>query len=432
MEVKSGEIKAMSNLGKNRNGDYRERYNYAVQELTDPGSTFKLASMIALMEDKNVKLDDEVDTKGGEYEFYDRVMRDHKPGGYGVVTVKQAFAKSSNIAISKMINDHFGLTPQRFVDYINAMKISQPLGFQMIGEGIPYVKEPTDKSWSGTTLPWMSIGYELQLTPLQTLAYYNAVANDGKLIQPIIVKRAQKAGVIKREFGSAVINKKICGDETLRKVKEMLEEVVETGTASNINDAHYKIAGKTGTARKLENGRYVRKYYTSFVGYFPADNPKYSCIVVIDNPKGYKQYGSDVAAPVFKEVADKIYSRDLEMHDPYPTEFVMESNVFPVVQAGNFQDLNFLCNELGISNHIDVEEDWVRAQRANNSIQWKQNEVAGDKIPNVLGMTLRDALFILENKGLNVSFNGTGRVTEQSQPIGSKVIKGSTIEIRLG
>ena len=432
MEVSTGEIKAMSNLSKNSNGEYRERYNYAVAGLTEPGSTFKLASMIALMEDGQVSLEDSIETGEGKFEYYDRVMKDHKPGGYGTLTVKDAFAKSSNIAVSRMVNEHFGLNPQKFIDYINAFGLSEPTGFQMVGEGVPYIKNPSQNTWSGTTLPWMSIGYELKLTPLQTLTFYNAIANDGTMIRPIIVRDIKRADQLKNSYQTTVLNRKICSEETLRKVRSMLEEVVVSGTANNISDSDYAIAGKTGTARKVENGRYVRKYYTSFAGYFPADNPKYSCIVVIDNPKGYRQYGSDVAAPVFKEVADKIYSMDLEMHDEYPAEYAMKRGVFPVIKAGNYKDLNLICNDLGISNHIPEEEEWVRASIDQNSIQWKNNPNQEDRLPDVRGMTLKDALYLLENQGLRVDFNGKGRVTEQVPGAGAKVIKGSKVNIKLG
>jgi cell division protein FtsI (penicillin-binding protein 3) len=432
MEVQTGEIKAISNLSKNSNGNYRERYNFAVAGLTEPGSTFKLASMIALMEDANIELDDSVETGDGEYDYYDRTMRDHKPDGYGTLTIRDAFAKSSNIAVSKLVNQHFGTNPGKFVEYVRSMGLAEPTGFQMVGEGVPYIKDPSQNNWSGTTLPWMSIGYELKLTPLQTLAFYNAIANNGTMIRPIIVREVRKADRTKKHFETAVIREKICSEETLFKVREMLEEVVINGTANNINDADYRIAGKTGTARKVENGRYVRKYYTSFAGYFPADRPKYSCIVVIDNPKGYNQYGSDVAAPVFKEVADKVYSMDLYMHEEYPESFTVKRGIFPVIRAGRYSDLNRLCNDLGISNHIDTETEWVRAKIDQNSIAWSSNEAPENIIPDVTGMTLRDALYILENKGLEVQVSGIGRVKHQSLSPGAKVTRGGKIEIKLG
>lgn len=431
MEVKTGEIKAISNLRKNKNNNgYREVYNYAVQGLHDPGSTFKLASMIALLEDSNVKLSDSIDTGDGAFKFYDVEMQDHKPGGYGKISVREAFEVSSNIAISKMVYNHFGSNPQRFIDYLKEMRLDQPLGFQLIGEGIPKIKDADDPSWSGISLPWMSIGYEIELTPLQILAFYNAIANDGELIQPILVKEVKKADRTIEEFETEILKEQICSESTLKEVKSLLEGVVERGTASNIRNAHYKIAGKTGTAQVIRNGRYTKRYYTSFVGYFPADKPMYSCIVVINEPKGVFQYGASVAAPVFKEIADMVYAQNIDIHDPY--EFMPpEKGIFPVIQAGNKNDLNLICKELGISAKNKTTEEWVRAHRKDNAVLWTTNGIAPGVVPNVLGMTLRDAIFLLENQGLKVNFRGEGRVVDQSQLPGKKVIKGSTINLSL-
>ncbi len=432
MEVETGEIKAISNLTKSeKNKDYREVFNYAVQGLSDPGSTFKLASIIALLEDSNLKLTDSIDTGDGGYKFYNQTMRDHKPGGYGVISVKQAFEYSSNIAISKLIYSQFGSDPQRFVDYINSFGLSQPLGFQMVGEGIPKIKNPEDKSWSGITLPWMSIGYEVEITPLQILAFYNAIANNGNMIRPIIVKSITEADNEIKYFKSEVLKRKICSTKTLNEVRTLLEGVVENGTATNIKNSYYKIAGKTGTAQKIVNGRYIKQYNTSFVGYFPAKNPKYSCIVVIDKPKGFRQYGSNVSAPVFKEIADKIYALDLKLHQAYIAK-KHEYGIFPVIKAGHREDLQNICDELSIPNQAKTDQEWVKAQRKENAVLWTTDEIAPEVIPNVLGMTLRDAIFLLENQGLQVSHEGTGRIIAQSMTPGQKIKKGSRITLTLG
>ena len=434
MEVETGEIKAISNLSKNSQGDYWELYNYAVgsQGSREPGSTFKLASMIALLEQSNINLTDSIDTGEGKYKFYDQTMEDHKPGGYGMITVKEAFEKSSNIGIAKLVNQNFGSNPLRFYNLMEDMGLTKPLGFQMIGEGKPYIKHPKkDSTWSGTTLPWMAHGYELKMTPLHTLALFNAVANDGKMIQPIIVKEVKQANRTVEEYSTKTINKRICSEQTLNKIQLMLEGVVERGTAKNINDSFYKIAGKTGTAKKVENGRYTNKYYTSFAGYFPAEQPRYSCIVVIDNPKGYKIYGSDVAAPVFKEVADKIYALDLEMHDPYANGPEI-TGIFPVIQAGESEDLKSICNEFGVSNHASDDSKWVKAKIANNAIAWKNVDPRKNTVPDVRGMTLRDALYLLENSSLKVTYSGSGRVKEQSLLPGSSIKNVNTIKIKLG
>ncbi len=431
MEVATGEVKAIVNLNRNDKGYYYERYNYAVGGLVEPGSTFKLATMIALLEGAGVNIFDSVDTGNGIQKFYNNTVRDHEEGGYGVVTVKKAFEKSSNVAMAKLLDQHFDQKPEKFLRYVDQIGMSEPLGLQIRGEGKPRIKHPQDKDWSGITLPWMAYGYGLELTPMQVLALYNAVANDGKMIRPVFVKKVRRADRIIKEYKPVVLRKRICSDETLVRIRMMLEGVVENGTASNINNAHYKIAGKTGTAQILQNGRYTRKYYTSFVGYFPADHPKYSAIVLIKNPKGWRQYGSNVAAPVFKEIADNIYSRDIEIHVPVGDDFMAESGVFPVIRSGYQEDLRFLCNELGVSNHTSTEEAWVRTGIVGNSVEWKGNNAGVDRAPNVKGMTLRDALYVLESAGLKVLIEGKGRVTEQSLPAGRRIIHGDKITIKL-
>ena len=433
MEVSTGEIKAISNLSRNSKGDYYERYNYAVgsQGSREPGSTFKLASMIALLEETDIKLSDSVQTGDGKLEFFDKVTRDHKPGGFGTLSVQEVFEKSSNVGVAKLVSQHFGSNPDKFISYLRDMRLHQPLNFQMIGEGRPYIKDPSDSTWSGVTLPWMSYGYELEMTPLQTLTLFNAVANNGKMVKPMIVKSVMNADRTVEEFDTEVINDKICSKETLRKIKVMMEGVVERGTASNINHSMYKIAGKTGTAKTVKNGRYVKEYYTSFAGYFPAEAPRYSCIVVIHDPKGYQIYGSDVSAPVFKEIADKIYSLELEMHEIGTSENTHVTGVFPYIKAGKKDELSMICNELGISNHAKSESEWVKTNVINDAVYWTENKVKYEVVPDVRGMTLRDALYVLENLGLEVKVNGRGRVSTQSMTPGGKIVKGSTIKLQM-
>ncbi len=432
MEVATGEIKAISNLSKNNSGNYSERYNYAVgsQGSREPGSTFKLASMIALFEDTDISLHDSIDTGNGEHKFYSQVMKDHKPGGYGMLSVQEVFEVSSNIGTAKLITDQFGDDPKRFVDYIKELGLTETLDFQLVGEGKPYIKDPSDSTWSGLSLPWMSHGYELKMTPLQTLTLYNAVANEGKMMQPIIVKSVNRADRKVEKYKSKVLNEQICSKNTLTKLKAMLEGVVERGTATNISDSYYQIAGKTGTAKKVKDGRYTNKYYASFVGYFPAEAPKYSCIVVIDNPKKYRIYGSDVAAPVFKEIADKIYSMDIRMQEHFVEE-IPEMGVFPLIKGGNQGDLAMLCNELGISNHSNTDSEWVRTKVVDNSVLWDKRINSNGTVPDVRGMTLRDAIYLLENKGLEVDVKGFGRVDKQSMAPGARIEGGAKIELEL-
>jgi cell division protein FtsI (penicillin-binding protein 3) len=389
--------------------------------------------MMALLEDSPLELRDSIDTGNGEFNFYNRTVRDHEEGGLGTVTVQEAFEHSSNVAMAKLVDKHFGLRPEKFVDYIDRLKLSQPLGLQIIGEPTPKIKRPGQKGWSGISLPWMAYGYGFEITPLHTLALYNAVANDGEMIKPVFVKSVKRADEEEDVYETQVINSKICSSKTLDKLKLLLEGVVEKGTAKNIRGTHYRIAGKTGTAQILENGRYTKKYITSFVGYFPAHEPKYSAIVLIKNPRGWYQYGSSVAAPVFKEVADNIYARDINLHRPLDTKKFAVQSALPVIRAGNQQELTMLCNALGISNYSQTEEEWVKsAANGGGSVKWKKAITGREIVPDVTGMTFRDAIYLLESSGLRVSYEGRGRVIKQSLNPGGRVEKGSRIFLRLG
>src|SRR5688572_5243848 len=432
MDVKTGEVKAISNLSSNGRGGFSEKFNFATGQVFEPGSTFKLVTMIALLEDSPVELMDSIDTGNGTFTFYNKTVRDHEEDGLGMVTVQEAFEHSSNVAMAKLVDKHFGLRPQKFVDYLDKLKQSEPLGIQILGEHPPKVKRPGEKGWSGISLPWMAYGYGFETTPLHTLALYNAVANDGVMIKPVFVKSIKKADEDEDVFATEVLNKRICSDKTLQKLKLLLEGVVEKGTAKNIRGTHYRIAGKTGTATILEKGRYTKKYITSFVGYFPANEPKYSAIVLIKNPRGWYQYGSSVAAPVFKEIADNIYSRDVNLHQPMDIKKFAVQDVLPVIRAGNQEELTLLCNELGISNHSQTEEEWVRSTRNGSGVNWKKAQASKELVPDVMGMTFRDAIFLLENSGLHVTYEGKGRVVKQSLTAGARVGKGGRIYIKLG
>ncbi len=270
MEVKTGHIKAISNLSRESNGEYSEKFNHAVGGSIEPGSTFKLVTMMALLEDTNIELSDTINTGKGEYTFYNRKVRDHHEGGYGKITIKQAFELSSNVAMAKLTDKHFGTKPSKFLEYVDRLKLSKPLGLQINGESYPKITRPTDKDWSGITLPWMAYGYGFEISPLHTLALYNAVANDGKMIKPIFVTSVTRADQVKQKFETEVLVSKICSNKTLNQLRLLLDGVVENGTAKNLKHADYRIAGKTGTAQILEKGRYEKRYITSFVGYFPS------------------------------------------------------------------------------------------------------------------------------------------------------------------
>ncbi|HZX74619.1 MAG TPA: penicillin-binding transpeptidase domain-containing protein, partial [Cyclobacteriaceae bacterium] len=325
-----------------------------------------------------------------------------------------------------------GTRPSKFLEYVDELKFSKPLGLQITGELYPKITRPTDKAWSGITLPWMAYGYGFEVSPLHTLTLYNAVANDGKMIKPIFVTSISQADKPTQEFETEVLNSKICSTKTLNQLKLLLEGVVDHGTAKNLKNKDYLIAGKTGTAQILTAGRYEKKYITSFVGYFPAQAPKYSAIVLIKNPKGVYQYGNSVAGPVFKEIADNIYSRDTNLHLAMDEKKVLEPGVFPTIRAGKQDELTMLSNEFGVSNHSSTDEEWIKAAKNGNAVVWKKNAIVQNLVPDVMGMTFRDAIYLLEKSGLRVSYEGKGRVNGQSLSPGARISKGSRIYLRLG
>ncbi|WP_026463780.1 penicillin-binding protein [Adhaeribacter aquaticus] len=434
MEVQTGEIKAIANLGREREGVYVENYNYAVGNhgRTEPGSTFKLASMMALFEETKLSPEDSIDTGHGRQLIGGKTMGEAHGDGFGKITISNVFEKSSNVGTAKLIEESFGNKPQKYVDYLHKFGLSKPLGFQMHGEAKPYIRTPSERGWSRTTLSRMAIGYGLQISPIQTLAFYNAVANNGIKVTPIIVKEIRKADVVIERFSQANFSStRICSEETVRKLRVLMEGVVERGTGKRVKSPYYKVAGKSGTSWKIKDGKYIRDYSTSFCGYFPADNPKYSCIVIIDTPKGGRIYGGDVAAPVFRELADKAYARDLALHEPLVAKMPADRAKLPFVQAGYQEELTLICNKLGISTHSLAEEEWIKADSQNKALVWKPNPLKAGMVPDVSGMTLRDALYILGNQGLKVRIVGVGRVKDQSIEAGQPAKKGSTITITL-
>ena len=435
MEVKTGEVKAMANLGLKEN-KYLEHFNYAVGQNHYPGSTFKLASYMALLEDGKLNLKDTIHTGNGRWTIGKQSITEAKGHAYGSLSVKDAFAKSSNIAVARSVVKHFKSRPEKFLQYITNFGLSEPLNFQLRGAERPFFRSPTDRRhWNDAALAKMSFGYECMISPLQTLAFYNAVANGGKMVQPIIVREVRSNDKVVKTFEPRVIREKICSDETIAKVRQMLEAVVESpkGTAHKIQSPLYKIAGKTGTAHKIENGHWVQDaYYTSFAGYFPADNPKYSAIVIIDSPK-FGLMAGDAAAPVFRDIADKIYAGDVEMHQLLAEK--SGSPDVPGVAAGKYEDLHQVCNRLGVSNYNKdtLHPEWVAsARQTNRAIYWKANRIEIGRMPDVKGMSLRDALYLLENYGYRVRTNGRGRVVNQIPVPNQSIKKGETIFLSLG
>lgn len=437
MEVSTGDVKAIANLQRGKDGTYYESYNYAVGESTEPGSVFKLASLMAAFEDGYLDLDDMVDTEDGTTKFYDATMRDSHKGGYGVISIKESFVKSSNVAISKEINRVYAEKPQDFVDRLYKMSLNKKVGVEIAGEGSPLIKSTDDDTWSGITMPWMSIGYEVQMTPLQILTFYNAVANDGKMVKPKFVKEIRKRGKLVKELDTEVINSSICSKNTINMAKEMLEGVVENGTARNLKNSVYKIAGKTGTAQ-IANAKYGYKYESkvshqaSFVGYFPADNPKYSCIVVVNAPSQNVYYGNLVAGPIFKEVADKVYANSIQIHEEINDKENLAVSRIPYAKDGYYADHNKIYSTLNIKTELESQNPkWAKVSTGDKSVKIYNKKIAPIYVPDVTGMSIKDAIYILENQGLRVAFKGSGVVKKQSIAPGEKIEKGKKIELEL-
>lgn len=408
MEVETGEIKAISNLGRTSKGKYYEKRNYAVWESHEPGSTFKLASLMVALEDKVVDTSTVVDCEKGRIYINNRKVEDSKRGGHGKISLGRVFEVSSNVGIVKTIQKYYDKNPKKFTERIKSFGLDQLTGVKIKGEGKPYIPQPSEKSWSPISLEWMAWGYGVSLTPLQTLAFYNAVANDGKLVKPYFVKELRVGGKVEESFGTEVVKEKIASQETLDKVRKVMENTIKYGTGKGIYSPNFSMAGKTGTAKKYiprtknakgeyEGGYYSnQKYVASFAGFFPADEPKYSCIVVVHSPKKEKgYYGATVAAPIFKEIAQKIYTST----------------------AINNQ---FVSDEISEEALGKEYQEYYQKLRKYKTI-----------MPKVIGMSGMDAVALLENMGLKVKFSGIGKVTEQSVERGVKVSKGATIYLKL-
>ncbi|MDF1516335.1 MAG: penicillin-binding protein [Lutibacter sp.] len=396
METKTGEIKAISNLGKNARGNYYERLNYAVGESNEPGSAFKVMSMVVALESKVIDTSTMVDTGSGRYIIHGRAINDSKRGGYGKISAARALEVSSNIAFARLIEENFGQNPDKFINSLKEMHLNNKIGLPIKGEGTPEIPGPGDKKWSKNALPSIAYGYNISLTPLQILTFYNAIANNGEMVKPRFVKEIRSWDKQHLEsFDKEVIDPAICSKETIDKMQEMLKNVVEHGTGRKLYAENFSMAGKTGTARTEyweADWETNRRYISSFTGYFPAENPKYSCIVVIHKPKaqtGY--YGADVSGPVFKDIAQKIY---------------LSKSVINNIEHKT-------------PNFKSIDKDY------NAYFTMSNKEI--DTIPNVTGMAGMDAISILENLGLKVSYLGKGKVAEQSLLAGGKIIKGSTI-----
>lgn len=434
MEVATGDIKAIANLRRNEDGTYEEVYNYAVGESTEPGSTIKTATLIALLEEGDINLNDTVNTGKGKLQLYDHVISDSKEDGHGKITVKEVFEVSSNVGVIKLVQKVFKGKEKDFVKKLYELKLNEPTGIIIPGEVKPQIRFPGDKGWSGLSMPMMSIGYEIRLTPLQILTFYNAIANNGRMVKPRLVKAYLKHGQVVENFPPQVIQSSICSRSTLKKVHEVLEGVVESGTATNLKNPRYKIAGKTGTAQ-IAKGRKGYKsggrvnYQASFVGYFPAEDPKYSCIVVVNSPSNSVYYGNVVAGPIFKEISDKVFATSPEWFSDIKGD---ELKDLPQTKTGQLSKLEYVMDELDIPFESNGKKtDWVTVQRDSTKIVTTPIRLPKSKVPNVVGMGLRDAIYQLESLGLRVVAKGRGTVRSQSANPGEPVIKGSTVYLEM-
>jgi cell division protein FtsI (penicillin-binding protein 3) len=399
MEVNTGEIKAVSNLGRTSKGTYYEKLNYAVGESGEPGSTFKTMALMAALEDKVIDTSDVIDTGDGVKSFYGRRIRDSHHGGFGKISAARALEVSSNIGLATIIDNGYSKTPKKFIKRLKSWHLMEKTGVAIKGEGEPMIPEPGDKKWSRNALPSMAYGYNLRLTPLQTLTFYNAIANNGVMVKPRFINEVRAWNDKVKTYNTQVVNPKICSDETLREVRDILKHVVERGTGKSLYSPTFSMAGKTGTAQTeywMPDWSSNRRYVSSFVGYFPAENPKYSCIVVIHKPsvkKGF--YGADVSGPVFKRIAQKIFTDSPNID----TIEGIEKND-PIIER-------------------DFEKYYSKVQQPRKTI------------PDVTGMAGMDAVSILENMGLKVRIVGNGTVSKQSIKSGETLKKGEQITLKL-
>ncbi|SFW70919.1 cell division protein FtsI (penicillin-binding protein 3) [Sinomicrobium oceani] len=399
METETGEVKAISNLGRTEDGKYYEKLNYAIGESHEPGSTFKLMALAVALEDKVVDTSDIVDTEKGVITYYRRKVRDTKHGGYGKISVGRAFEVSSNVGVVRTIHDHYTDHPEKFVDKLREMGLDKQLGLSIKGEGSPYIPDPRNKKqWSGIALEWMAFGYGVSLTPLQTLTFYNAIANDGEMVKPRLIKEVKEWNKTILKFDKEVINPQVCSPETVGKLRGMMKNVVLKGTGKGLYSPNFSMAGKTGTAQKNYNPKNKERlqYISTFAGYFPADAPKYSCIVVIHEPdRSVGYYGADVSGPVFKSIAHKIYTNSPQIDE--------------VRELGDDKD----------ETEKSYESYYARAQKRSETV------------PDVMGMSGMDAIPLLENLGLKVRVTGNGRVKKQSISGGKKIAADQTILLEL-
>ena len=435
MEVKTGEVKAIVNMSKGNDGKYYEMRNNAISDMMEPGSTFKTASVMVALEDGKVEPDTQVDTGNGVKMMHGRPMKDHNwnRGGYGVIDVTRILEVSSNVGVSSIIDQYYHDDPQKFVDGLKKLGITEPLHLQIAGEGKPNIKGPKERYFAKTTLPWMSIGYETQVPPLNILTFYNAIANDGVMVRPKFVKAAVKDGQIVKEYPTEIIREKIASESTLEKIRTILEKVVSQGLAKPAGSKQFAVAGKTGTAQISQGAAgYTsggRKYLVSFCGYFPADAPKYSLIVSIQKP-GLPASGGQMAGSVFSKIAERVFAKNLS----YELKNAIDSTsvVIPDVKSGDLAEASYVLGKLSVRTEGKTSKtSWGKAEEDSLGVTLQQQTLTNGVMPSVIGMGAKDAVYLLEKAGLKVNIAGVGKVTRQSIPSGNKYAKGQTVALQL-
>ena len=441
MEVATGEVKAIVNMMRASDGNYYEMNSNAISDMMEPGSTFKTASIMVALEDGKITPDTEVDTGNGIMRMYGSNMKDHNwhRGGYGKINVTRILEVSSNIGVSYLIDKYYKDNPQKYVDGLKRMSIDQPLHLQIPGEGKPNIKGPKERYFAKTTLPWMSIGYETQVPPMNILTFYNAIANNGVMVRPKFVKAAMKGSEVVKEYPTEIINPKICSDRTLTQIREILRRVVADGLAKPAGSKQFSVAGKTGTAQVSQGAAGYKSgrvnYLVSFCGYFPSEAPKYSCIVSIQKP-GLPASGGLMAGSVFGKIAERVYAKDL--HFDIRNAIDSTTNVIPSVKRGEMSETLLVLNELKVSARKEFAEQkkkevWGHAQATPTAVilQEQTHSSSGSTVPSVIGMGAKDAVYLLESKGLKVRLNGVGQVKSQSIAGGTRAVKGQTIHVTL-
>ena len=448
MEVKTGDVQAIVNMSKGADGEYHESKNSAVSDLLEPGSVFKTASIMVALDDGVVDTTYSVDTGNGIWEMYGAKMRDHNwhKGGYQVLTLPQTLERSSNIGISRIIDKYYSKNPEKFVQGIDRLGLRTDLQLPLVGAAAPRIRMPKKNergqyvNWSKTALPWMSIGYETQIPPISTLTFYNAIANNGVMVRPRFVKSVMKDGEVIREFPTEVIKPSICKEKTLREIQTILEHVVSQGLGKKAGSKLFKVAGKTGTAQiskgtgGYKSGR--MNYLLSFAGYFPADNPRYSCIVCIQK-SGLPASGGGMSGVVFHEIAEGIMAQDVKLDITDARDSI--SILIPDVKNGNLLAADYVLSHLGISSnkwwngsYANGNPIWGSVGHNGKNVQLAKLPVYNERhVPNVMGMGARDAVYLLESRGVKVRIEGRGKVVSQSLPAGHEIKKGEVCSLKM-